>query len=112
MGNSRAIDLNYSFFKNSKKLLHNAYCYPNPINKGLGTIRIETYGAVIINADIYDLTGHFIQSFNKKSIYDGLQINEFRWDTSDLSPGVYFVHVSAERANENKTNVLKIAVVE
>ena len=35
IGNSRIIDLNYSFSKNDKKLLHNSYCYPNPINKGL-----------------------------------------------------------------------------
>ena len=112
MGNSRIIDLNYSFSKNGKKLLHNTYCYPNPINKGLGTIRIETFGSENVNADIYDLTGHFIQSFNKQTYYDGLQINEFRWDTSDISPGVYFVHVSAVKGNENKTNVLKIAVVE
>ena len=53
-----------------------------------------------------------IQSFNKQTIFDGLQINEFRWDTSDISPGVYFVHVSAVKGKENKTNVLKIAVVE
>ena len=83
-----------------------------PINKGLGTIRIETFGSENVNADIYDLTGHFIKSFNKQTFYDGLQINEFRWDTSDISPGVYFVHISAVKGNENKTNILKIAVVE
>ena len=112
MGNSRIIDLNYSFSKNGKELLRNTYCYPNPIAEGLGTIRIETFGSENINADVYDLTGHFIQSFNKQTIYDGLQINEFRWDISDISPGLYFVHVSAVKGNENKTNVLKIAVVE
>ena len=112
MGNSRIIDLNYSFSKNGKELLRNTYCYPNPIAEGLGTIRIETFGSENINADVYDLTGHFIQSFNKQTIYDGLQINEFRWDTSDISPGLYFVHVSAVKGNENETIVLKIAVVE
>ena len=112
MGNSRNIDLNYVFSKNGKKLLHNAYCYPNPINKGLGTIRIETYGSENLNANIYDLAGNHIQSFKKQSIQNGLQINEFRWDTSTLPPGVYFVYVSAVKGNENKTNVLKIAVVE
>ena len=61
------LTLNYSFSKNGKKLLHNAYCYPNPINKGLGTIRIETFGSENVNADIYDLNGHFIQSFNKQN---------------------------------------------
>ena len=112
MGNSRIIDLNYSFNENGKKLLQNAYCYPNPINKGLGTIRIETYASETVNVNIHDLTGHFIQSFQKQSIQNGLQLNEFIWDTSDISPGVYFVYVSAVKGKENKTNVLKIAVVE
>ena len=112
MGNSRIVDLNYSFSNNSKKLLHNAYCYPNPVNRGLGNIRVETYGSTNVNANIYDLNGHFIQSFKKQNIQNGLQINEFRWDTSAISPGVYFVHVSAEKGNESKTNILKIAVVE
>ena len=85
---------------------------PNPINKGLGIIRIETFGSENVRANIYNLNGHFVQSFNKQSIQNGLQINEFRWDTSDISPGVYFVHVSAVKGNENKTNILKIAVVE
>ena len=58
------------------------------------------------------LMGILYNRLINKTIYDGLQINEFRWDTSDISPGVYFVHVSAVKGNENKTNILKIAVVE
>ena len=112
MGNSRNINLNYSSYNNGKKLLHNTYCYPNPVHEGLGTIRIETNGSASVEVKIYDLAGYFVQSFKKEYIQYGINIFEFTWDTSDVTPGVYFAHISAKNGNKNQNNILKIAVVE
>ena len=78
----------------------------------MGTIRIETNGSASVEVKIYDLAGYFVQSFKKEYIQYGINIFEFTWDTSDVTPGVYFAHISAKNGDKNQNNILKIAVVE
>ena len=112
VGRSRKLILNYNFEEESKNLLHNAYCYPNPISENQGIIRVETFGSTDVNASIYDLAGYFVKSFKGKSTHNGIQIKEFQWETSNITPGLYFVHVSAINDNETQTKIIKIAVVD
>ncbi len=111
IGNSRRIDLNYTFNGRGKNLLNNAYCYPNPISEGFGTIRVETYNSTDVKVSIYDLAGYFIKSFKDESIQGGLKINEFIWNISNISPGIYFANVVTKNNNETQTDILKISVV-
>ena len=112
IGKSRQLSLNYNFEEENKKLLHNTYCYPNPITENGGTIRVETFGSTKVDVDIYDLAGYFIKSFKGKSIHSGIQIKEFQWVTLNVNPGVYFAHVSAINDNKTQTKIIKIAVVD
>ena len=112
IGRHRMVNLNYNFLEENQNLLHNTYCYPNPITENLGTIRVETFGSTNVDVSIYDLAGYFIKSFSEEYIQNGIQIKEFQWETSNMHPGVYFVHVSALKNNETQTKIIKIAVVE
>ena len=111
IGKTRKLNFDYIFNDDAESFLHKAYCYPNPIHEGLGTIRVETYGPSNIDINIYDLAGYFIKSFNVQSINNGIQIKELGWDTTELHPGVYFAHVSASNNDEVQTKIVKIAVV-
>ena len=79
MGNSRKINLNYSSYNNRKKLLHNTYCYPNPVHVGLGTIRIETNGSASVEVKIYDLAGYFDTIIQKSihTVWNQIYLNLF-----------------------------------
>ena len=112
IGKSRQLSLDYVFEEENKNLLHNTYCYPNPITENGGTIRVETFGSTEVHVDIYDLAGYFIKSFKGKSIHSGIQIKEFPWVTLNVNPGVYFAHVSAINDNKTQTKIIKIAVVD
>ena len=55
-GKTRRLNFNYEFTDVNAKFLQNAYCYPNPIRDGVGTIRVETFGPSNIDINLYDLT--------------------------------------------------------
>ena len=112
IGKTRRLNFNYTFTDVNAKFLQNAYCYPNPIRDGLGTIRVETYGPSNIDIKLYDLAGYFIKSFSANSILNGIQVKELVWDTSELHSGLYFAHVSVSNDDEIQTKIVKIAVVD
>ena len=112
IGKTRRLNFNYTFTDVNAKFLQNAYCYPNPIRDGLGTIRVETYGPSNIDIKLYDLAGYFIKSFSANSILNGIQVKELVWDTSELHSGLYFAHVSVSNDDEVQTKIVKIAVVD
>ncbi len=110
-GRSRMIDLDYTFNPPSNKILTRSYSYPNPIREQMGTLRVETVSAKIINVLIYDLAGYFIRSFNAVQNEEGNQVTEWVWDVGDLESGVYFAHVEVSNNKNVETSIIKVAVI-
>ena len=110
-GRSRMIELDYTFNPPSNKILTRSYSYPNPIREQMGTLRVETVSAKIINVLIYDLAGYFIRSFNAVQNEEGNQVTEWVWDVGDLESGVYFAHVEVSNNKNVETSIIKVAVI-
>ena len=85
--------------------------YPNPIKKGNGTFRVESFNADFIEVIIYDLLGVQVQSFTKNLSQCCNQINEWIWETNDLEVGVYFAFVNIKNDRNNQSEIVKIAVL-
>ena len=110
-GRTREIDLDYTFNPISDKVLTRSYGYPNPIRGQMGTLRVESKGALNIKIMIYDLAGYFIRSFSSLPNNSGIQINEWTWDVSDIESGIYFAHVEVSDSESVERNIIKIAVI-
>ncbi len=110
-GRSRKIMVDYPFNSNESSMLIRSYCYPNPVEDGTGTIRVETVRAKKIKISIYDVGGYFIKDFVKDIIQDGNQISEWVWNVQQLESGIYFAHIDLEGENKNKTDIIKIVVI-
>ena len=110
-GRSRTVALNYEFPFSGNNLLTRAYCYPNPIRKNVGTLRVESTNAEIIKILLYDLAGYYIDSFSKDITTSDNQITEWIWNVSDVESGVYFAHVNVSKNSKTETQIIKIAVI-
>ena len=109
---NRTIELLYSDSNEvSDNLLIRSYMYPNPIKKGNGTFRVESFNADFIEVIIYDLLGVQVQSFTKNLSQCCNQINEWIWETNDLEVGVYFAFVNIKNDRNNQSEIVKIAVL-
>ena len=109
---NRTIELLYSDSNEvSDNLLIRSYMYPNPIKKGNGTFRVESFNADFIEVIIYDLLGVQVQSFTKNLSQCCNQINEWIWETNDLEVGVYFAFVNIKNDGNNQSEIVKIAVL-
>ena len=95
----------------SDNLLIRSYMYPNPIKKGNGTFRVESFNADFIEVIIYDLLGVQVQSFTKNLSQCCNQINEWIWETNDFEVGVYFAFVNIKNDGNNQSEIVKIAVL-
>ena len=103
--------VDYPFNSNESSMLIRSYCYPNPVEDGTGTLRVETVRAKKIKISIYDVGGYFIKDFVKDIIQDGNQISEWVWNVQQLESGIYFAHIDLEGENKNKTDIIKIVVI-
>ena len=110
-GRTREIDLDYTFDPISDTILTRSYGYPNPIKGQMGTLRVESKGAQKIKIMIYDLAGYFIRSFNSVPNNNGIQINEWVWDVSNIESGIYFAHVEVSDSESIETDIIKVAVI-
>ena len=109
---NRTIELLYSDSNEvSDNLLIRSYMYPNPIKKGNGTFRVESFNADFIEVIIYDLLGVQVQSFTKNLSQCCNQINEWIWETNDFEVGVYFAFVNIKNDGNNQSEIVKIAVL-
>ena len=107
-GRSRTVLLDYESQIIENELLNRAYCYPNPVIDAIGTLRIETTDASTIDINIYDIAGHFITSSEINVSYSGNQISEWKWNTTDIEPGVYFANVTIDNTI---TKIVKIGIL-
>ncbi len=79
--------------------------YPNPASSH-ASIKIQTVRASHINLSVLSITGEAVQTF-QLSIGPGA--NNFSWDISNLSNGVYFVRITD---NEGGQAIRKLIVAE
>lgn len=69
------------------------FVYPNPVRDGDATIRFEPGSDCRYGIDVFNVAGELVSSFSGECT-GGLAC-EVPWDTSDLSPGLYFVCLDA-----------------
>lgn len=74
------------------------FVYPNPVRGDLGRIRFETGTDSDYSIRVFNIAGELVSSFDGECSA-GLAC-EVEWDTSDLSPGLYFVCLSADGSEE------------
>ena len=111
-GNTRKVELDYEFVKESESNINRAYCYPNPIRNEIGNIRIESTDVQQIEVKIYDLAGFFMESFSSDVQGDGNQITEWKWNVNGLEPGVFFANVQVRGSKGIESAIIKIAVID
>ena len=85
----------------------NFYNYPNPIINDLTTFRFKVYNQGDIKINIYDLSGHKVESL---TMIDDLILNDYNeisYSSNSLSPGLYYAEILH---NNTKQNIIKIVV--
>ena len=110
-GRNRTVELDGDIVIKNHSLYIRGYCYPNPIQEDKGTIRVETNNAKEIIVKIFDYAGFLVKDFKKNNILPGVKINEWVWDVSSVSSGVYFGEVNIKSENSIKSELIKIAVI-
>jgi hypothetical protein len=78
-------------------------CYPNPATDFV-TLSVPAYSNTMADAGIFTMNGTLVKSFSGTGLTPGE--NEIRLDLADLSPGVYFVRISAGETTSEKRIVL------
>ena len=111
VGRTRKISLDYEYENNNDNMLTRAYCYPNPIRDGNGTIRVESNGPISVKIHIYDLAGYFIESYSSQVSGLGHNVIEWKLETEKFEPGVYFGHIEVTDNENIETKIIKIAVL-
>ncbi len=84
------------------------YNYPNPAGKQT-TIRYYLTQAAKVNLRFYDLSGNLIAQGTQEGLAN--TDNEFIWDCSDISSGVYLCRIEASNSNLRQVSFTKIAIV-
>ena len=114
--NSRKLELNYTSMFNSDDLILRAYCYPNPVKYvSTSKIRVETFDAKSMILKVYDSNGTFVEKYSKNIPFEGSQISEWDFDTTELESGIYFGRLNVKPLDSNgkqdSETLIKIAVI-
>ena len=83
------------------------YNYPNPIINDLTTFRFKVYEQGDIKINIYDLSGHKVESLIMMDDLILNDYNEISYLSNKLSPGLYYAEILH---NNTKQNIIKIVV--
>ncbi|MCF7827327.1 MAG: T9SS type A sorting domain-containing protein, partial [Candidatus Marinimicrobia bacterium] len=83
-----------------------AYNYPNPVKGNTTTIRAWLGDVDIWKIEIYSLSGAQV-AFAEMDVTQKNTYNEWIWDTSALSNGVYLAQIAAD----GKAEIVKIAII-
>ena len=82
--------------------------YPNPFNPTTN-IELTLPGNYFVNLTIYDISGKKVETLVNKEMIAGSQ--NFTWDASDYSAGVYFYKITAASGNSTFTKTMKLLLV-
>ncbi len=86
-----------------------AYNWPNPVYDRATNIRYYLSKSAIVKIRIYNMAGELVDDFSGPGIAN--LDNEVQWDVSKVQSGVYFAQIRASAGGEEKTAIIKIAVV-
>ncbi len=86
-----------------------AYNWPNPVYDRTTNIRYYLSKSAIVKIRIYNMAGELVDDFSGPGIAN--LDNEVQWDVSKVQSGVYFAQIRASAGGEEKTAIIKIAVV-
>ena len=86
-----------------------AYNWPNPVYEKVTTIRYYLSKPATVDIKIYNMAGELVDHFPGPGA--GNIDNEVQWNVSKAQSGVYFAQIRANAAGEQKSVVVKIAVV-
>lgn len=87
-----------------------AYNWPNPVYDGETFIRYYVSENSSVSIAIYDLAGDLVEELSASA--SGGMDNEIKWDTHDISSGVYFARIKAESSSgKSSEKVVRIAVI-
>ncbi|HTR81260.1 MAG TPA: T9SS type A sorting domain-containing protein, partial [Bacteroidota bacterium] len=86
-----------------------AYNWPNPVYTKTTHIRYFLGKPAAVTIKIFNMAGELVEQFSGPGVAN--LDNEVEWDVSKVQSGVYFVQIRAAASGEEKSVVIKIAVV-
>jgi hypothetical protein len=86
-----------------------AYNWPNPVYSTTTNIRYYLSKPATVDIKIYNMAGELVDHFSGPGV--GNIDNEVQWNVSKAQSGVYFAQIRANASGEQKSVVIKIAVV-
>ena len=86
-----------------------AYNWPNPVYSSTTNIRYYLSKPATITIKIYNMAGELVDQFAGPGVAN--IDNEVQWNVSRVQSGVYFAQIRANASGEQKSAVVKIAVV-
>jgi hypothetical protein len=86
-----------------------AYNWPNPVYTPTTNIRYYLSKPATIAIKIYNMAGELVDQFSGPGV--GNIDNEVQWNVSKVQSGVYFAQIRANAPGEQKSVIIKIAVV-
>ena len=86
-----------------------AYNYPNPAYDNSTTIRYRLGRPADVEIRIFDLSGQLLDHFAGPG--EGPADNEVVWDLNEIDSGTYICQIHAASEGEEKTAIIKIAVI-
>ncbi|HTY10723.1 MAG TPA: T9SS type A sorting domain-containing protein [Bacteroidota bacterium] len=86
-----------------------AYNWPNPVYDKTTNIRYYLSKPAVVGIKIYNMAGELVDQFSGPGA--GNVDNEIQWNVSKVQSGVYFAQIRANASGEQKSVVIKIAVV-
>ena len=84
------------------------YNWPNPNLENHTFIRLRLNTSATVNIKVVDLVGDPVM---QTSFFGNEGINEYRWDLSNVSSGVYFARVEADGGGSKEYSIIKIMVI-
>ncbi len=86
-----------------------AYNWPNPVYDKITNIRYYLSKPATVAIKIYNMAGELVDQFSGPGV--GNIDNEVQWNVSKVQSGVYFAQIRANASGEQKSVVVKIAVI-
>ncbi len=97
-------------FKSSELLPPSfAYNWPNPVYDKTTNIRYYLSKPATVSIKIFNMAGELVDEFSGPGMAN--LDNEVQWNVSKVQSGVYFAQIKAVSAGEEKSVIIKIAVV-
>ena len=86
-----------------------AYNWPNPVYNKMTHIRYFLGMQATVTIKIYNMAGELVEQLAGPGVAN--LDNEVEWDVSKVQSGVYFAQIKANASGQEKSVVIKIAVV-